>query len=142
MTDINWTLIQELAVKPHKHLNIVPGADYRIVIDGQVGEDCNGTNEVMQEARTIQHLCDLAGVPEGEGYDAHIDARVYVLLTETLRLRERLDRIAGWHSGQTGPCGMVWDFCNECGVKWPCDTQRLAAGIYEDDEAEVPDAPA
>lgn len=132
MAEINWTLIESLAIKPHKHLNIVPGADYSIVIDGKPGDDCNGTNEVMQEARTVQHLCDLAGIPEGWNYSAHIDARVFLLYAEATALRERLDRISGWHSRATGPHGMVCDDCNECGQRWPCDTRRMADGTYEE----------
>lgn len=132
--EINWTLIQELAAKPHKHLNIVEGAQYGLMVDGVFDVACNGVNEVMEEARTVQHLCDLAGVPEGEGaYAPHIDARVYLLLVGRNALRERLDRIISWHSRESGPGGMVGDFCTECGEKWPCDTRRMADGTYVDE---------
>lgn len=47
---------------------------------------------------------------------------------------ERLDRIASWHSRETGPAGMVGDFCTECQQRWPCDTRRMAEGTYVDEE--------
>lgn len=132
--EVNWTLIEQLAVKPHKHLNIVEGAQYGLLVDGVFDTACNGVAEVMAEARTVQHLCDLAGIPEGEGaYEPHIDARVYRLVAEVLALRERLSRIDGWHCRETGPGGMVGDFCVECGAVWPCDTQRMASGTYVDE---------
>ena len=133
MTDeINWTLIQHLTSKPHKHLNIVAGAEYFVEIDGVRHASYDG--EVMQEARAVQHLCDMAGIPEGHGDDAHIDARVYRLLTQTLHLRHQLERIATWHSRVSGPHGMVGDLCVECGLTWPCDTRRMADGTYKDEE--------
>jgi hypothetical protein len=132
VTVINWRLIQELAGKPHKHLNIVEGAQYGLMVDGVFSVACNGVCEVMCEARAVQHLCDLAGVPEGEGADApHIDARVFLLVAEVVELRERLARIAGWHSRENAEGGMVDDFCVECQTKCPCDTQRLAVGTHE-----------
>lgn len=134
MIDINWTLIEQLATKPHKHLNIVEGAQYGLMVDGVFNAACNGVNEVMEEARTVQHLCDLAGIPEGEGaYAPHIDARVFLLMAETLALREQLARIAGWHSREAANGGMVGDFCVECGTRWPCDTQKMASGTYVDE---------
>lgn len=127
---INWTLIQELAVKPHKHLNIT--ADCKFTCEHH-GDD-HWIGEVEQEARTVQHLCDLAGIPEGTGYDSAIDARVFLLMAEVFALREQLGRIAGWHSRETADGGMVGDFCTECGTRWPCDTQRMATGTYVDEE--------
>lgn len=130
--EINWTLIQALAAKPHKHLNIVEGEQYGVMVNGVFDTGCHGIGEVMEEARTVQHLLDLAGVPEGEGYSAHIDGRVFLLVAEVGRLRERLVRIAGWHARETGPGGMVGDFCIECGWSWPCDTRRMADGTHVD----------
>lgn len=132
MKEINWPLLNELATKPHKHLNIVEEADYGLMVDGQFDTGNNGVGEVMQEARTVQHLCDLVGISEGHGDDAHIDARVYRLLREVLDLRERLDRLASWHSRETGLHGMVGDFCVNCGNRWPCETRRMADGTYDD----------
>lgn len=125
---INWPLITDLATKPHKHLNITPGCEFTCLTH----EDDHWIGEVEQEARTVQHLLDRAGIPEGKGYDAHIDARTYLLLAEVSTLRERLARITDWHSRETGPHGMVGDYCNECGSAWPCDTRRLAEGTYND----------
>lgn len=47
---------------------------------------------------------------------------------------DRLSRISTWHSRESGPAGMVGDFCNDCGNRWPCDTRRMADGTYEDDD--------
>lgn len=137
MTDepeVNWTLIQELAVKPHKHLHIVDGVEYGHMVDGVFNSGCGGVGEVMQEARTVQHLCDLAGIPEGFSYSAHIDARVWRLLVARNGLADRLDRISTWHSRETADGGMVGDYCVTCGEKWPCDTRRMADGTYVDEE--------
>lgn len=129
---VNWTLIQDLAKRPHKHLNINHGGEYGVMVDGVFDRACNGVGEVMEEARAVQHLCDLAGVPEGEGYSAHIDARVFLLLDEVLKLRERLDRISRWHALETGPGGTVGLWCAECSHIHPCDTARMADGTYVD----------
>lgn len=130
MTDINWDLINDLAKRPHKHLNISADCQFTCTTHG----DDHWIGEVTQEARTVQHLCDLAGIPEGRGYDAHIDARVYLILTELLALRERLDRISTWHAREASDGGLVGDYCTECGEHWPCDTRRMADGTYQDAE--------
>jgi hypothetical protein len=137
VTDINWDLIQRLAEKPHKHLNIVDGATYGLLVDGVFDHASHGVSEVMTETRTVQHLLDLAGIPEGEGYSAHIDARVFLLWTRLNAAEDRLARIDSWHSREKTDGGMVGDFCTECGNRWPCDTSRMADGTYvdEDDEA-------
>jgi hypothetical protein len=103
------------------------------MVDGVFHEASNGVDEVMQEARTVQHLLDLAGIPEGKLYSANVDARTYLLVAEVGRLRDRLSRIAGWHTRETADGGMVGDFCNECGNVWPCETQRMAEGVHEDE---------
>lgn len=131
---VNWDLLSRLAGKTHPHLNITEGAVYVQVLDGVQDDCCGGIGEVLQEARTVQHLCDMAGVPQGLGYDAHIDARVYLLLAEVLRLRDRMARLVDWHSREAGPAGTVGDFCVECGERWPCDTRRMASGTYEQEE--------
>jgi hypothetical protein len=129
---VNWDLLQRLAAKPHKHLNIVEGEQYGLMVDGEFDTACNGVGEVMQEARTVQHLLDMAGVPEGWNYTAHIDARVFLLISDLLAARERLARIASWHSLETGPGGMVGLYCIECGNAHPCETRRMADGTHED----------
>lgn len=133
--EINWTLIQQLADKPHKHLNITSDGTYGVMLaDGTFNDGSGGIGEVMGEARTVQHLCDMAGIPEGKVYDAHIDARVFQLMLARNRLAERLDRIASWHSRETADGGMVGDFCVTCGGIWPCDTRRMAEGTYKDED--------
>jgi hypothetical protein len=132
MSEINFPLLTKLAAKPHKHLNIVAAGRYGVMVDGVFDTGNDGIGEVMEEARAVQHLCDLAGISEGLGYSAHIDARVYLLLVDRMQLRERLDRIATWHSRESGPGGMVGDYCTECGERWPCDTRRMADGTHED----------
>jgi hypothetical protein len=134
--DINYDLLGQLATKPHKHLNFKDDEQYGLMVDGVLHDACNSVNEVMQEARTVQHLCDLASIPEGRVYDAHIDARVYRLTVELQAARERLDRIANWHSRETAGGGMVGGFCNECGEPWPCDTRRMADGSYVDEDGD------
>jgi hypothetical protein len=135
--EINWTLIQQLAEKPHKHLNITAEVTYGMqMADGTFHSGNGGVGEVMQEARTVQHLCDMACIPEGRVYDAHIDARVFQLLLARNRLAERLDRIVSWHSRETADGGMVGDFCVTCGEIWPCDTRRMAEGTYDDQTEE------
>jgi hypothetical protein len=134
VTEVNWDLIHQLAGEPHKHLNIVEGAQYGLLVNGVFDNVCNGVAEVMGEARTVQHLCDLARIPEGRNYDAHIDARVFLLFAELLRHREQLERIATWHSRESGPGGMVGDYCTECGHVWPCDTRRMADGTWTEED--------
>jgi len=129
-TDINWTLIEHLAAKAHKHLNLT-GCE----LTCPEGHDHSpGTNEVLGEARTVQHLLDLVGIPEGRGYSAHVDARTYLAIRRILDQAQRLERIAAWHSRESGPGGMVGDFCTECGNLWPCDTRRMAQGTYTDED--------
>ena len=44
----------------------------------------------------------------------------------------RLARIVTRHSRESGPAGMVGDYCNECDCRWPCDTYLIATGEYVD----------
>jgi hypothetical protein len=127
MTEINWTLINDLRTKPHPLINHDPAR-----FPGHAQCDSIGCGEIVIEARTAQHLLDLAGIPRGHGYDSDADARTYLLAAEAGDLRDRLSRIADWHSRETAVGGMVGDYCNECGNQWPCDTNRMATGTYED----------
>lgn len=131
--EINWKLIERLSTKPHKHLNIVEGAQYGAMIDGKFEDCCNGINELMQEARNVHHLLDLAGIPEGKGYRADIDARTYLAIRRIQDAEERLERIADWHSRMSGPGGTFDDYCNECREPWPCATRAMAEGNYVGD---------
>lgn len=94
------------------------------------------TGEIHQEAYNSHLILDLLGVPGDytkDGYAAALDARVSVLAQEYAIVTERLSRIADWHSLETGENGTVGLYCNECGHTSPCDTKRMADGIYEDD---------
>ena len=94
-----------------------------------------GFIELLYGAIAVHHLLDLAGVPQGYSLDTQtIDARTLIAIRGMGNLRERLDRISGWHARETGPAGMVGDFCIECGHRWPCDTRRMADGIYQDED--------
>jgi hypothetical protein len=126
VAEINWTLIQELATKPHKHLRPIEDGAQTLTVGAP-----NYIGEVLQETRAAQHLLDLAGIPEGVGYAVNVDARVYLAITELNELRERLARVADWHSRMTGPGGTFDDYCRECGDPHPCDTRRMAEGTYE-----------
>ena len=123
---INFSLLTHLAEKPHPLLNIAD--DLRQVPEAWLGE-------VMQEARTAHHLLDMVGIPAERGYKSDLDARTFLAVRKILELGERLDRIQSWHSRETGPSGTVGDYCTECGVRWPCDTRRMAEGTYVEDES-------
>lgn len=125
--EINWTLLAELSTKPHPLLNIADD------LERQIRETpLSWTGEVFQEARNAHHLLDLVRIPAGRGYPSDLDARVYLAVRRIQNAEERLVRIETWHSRETGPAGMVGDYCNECGNRWPCDTRRMANGTYED----------
>lgn len=130
---VNWDLIHQLSLKPHKHLNVGTCQEYTC----EHGHDHLGHGEVMFEARTVQHLCDLAGIPAGRGYSAHIDARVFQMMAELVKVREQVARIADWHSRESGPAGTVGDYCVECAHRWPCPTRRLADGENVDENPAV-----
>ena len=126
---VNWELLNELAGRPHPLVNNEwqpPGV-----------EDPGWLIEMFCEMRAVHHLLDLAGVPHGYSIDTRsIDCRTLLAVMAMGNLRERLARISGWHERETGPGGTVGDFCTECGHRWPCDTQRMADGVYvEDDDA-------
>lgn len=132
MSDINYTLLTDLATKPHPLLNIVEGGEYVLKVGDELDRCSGGVGEVMQEARTAHHLLDLAGIPHGEGYAQDLDARMWQMLVKMQGVEERLSRIADWHARESGPAGTVGDYCTECGNRWPCDTRRLVEGTYVD----------
>lgn len=130
--EINYSLLGELATKPHPLLNIEDD------FETQIRETpIAWTGEVFEEARTAHHLLDIVGIPHGKGYAQHLDSRTWLAIIQINKLRGQLDRIAAWHSRETAEGGMVGDFCIECETRWPCDTRRMADGTYED-----PDDPA
>jgi hypothetical protein len=134
MAEINYALLTELATKPHPLLHIAGGDEYLLRV-GEVLDNCNGgIGEVMTQARTVHHLLDMAGIPHGEVYASDLDSRAWQLLVKAQGVEERLARIATWHSRESGPDGTVGDYCTECGVRWPCDTRRMAEGTYVDEE--------
>lgn len=129
---INWDLIGRLAAMAHPLLHIAED------LEAQIRDTpIEWTGEVFGQARTAHHLLDLAGIPQrlgGRVYASDLDARTYLAVTEITTLRERLARIQGWHARESGPAGTVGDYCTECGARWPCDTQQMAAGTYTEDQ--------
>ena len=124
---INYRLLERLAVRPHPLLNIAED------FETQIREiPLAWTGEVFTEARTAHHLLDMIGIPHGEGYAQHLDARTWQAVMAVNGLRDRLDRISMWHSRETAEGGMVGDFCVECGLRWPCETRRMADGSHKD----------
>ena len=124
---INWDLLERLATKDHPLANIL----------AEQQELPQGVGESLMENRVAHHLLALAGIPQGTGsHDSYLDARTWQAWLLIQRLQERLDRLTTWHSRETGPGGMVGDYCNECGTRWPCDTYRMATGSYEDESNE------
>jgi hypothetical protein len=67
------------------------------------------------------------------GHDGRTRVAWLPVLGDDPTTRERLDRIESWHARETGPAGMVGDFCICCGDRWPCDTRRMAEGTYVDE---------
>jgi hypothetical protein len=135
VTEINFTLLGELATKPHPLLNLIEGGEYLLRID-DVLDRCNGgVGEVMYQARTAHHLLDVAGIPQGQGYSSDLDARTWQLVVKMQGVEEALSRIAAWHSQEQGSSGTVGSFCNECGTLWPCDTRRMAEGTFVDEDS-------
>jgi hypothetical protein len=125
---VNWELLKELYDKPHPLIRDIDtsGLHYGVV-------------EVLLEAKAVHHLLDLADVPQGYSLDTSaIDGRTLLAVRGVMTLRERLARISGWHARETGPAGTVGDYCTECGHRWPCDSRRMADGVYVDDEAGDP----
>lgn len=118
--EINLDLLSGLQSKPHPH-QTAGSPDLP-----------TGAGEILQEALVAQHLLDMAGVPYEKGYRGDVDARVFLLVVEAFELRDRLSRIAAWHSRETAEGGMVGDFCVDCDQRWPCETRRMADGSHED----------
>jgi len=88
---------------------------------------------VVGAFRDMASEATIAAVATEDGGASHLTyGDVTYLFRELLDARERLDRIAGWHSRETGPAGTVGDYCTECGELWPCDTRRMAEGTYVD----------
>jgi hypothetical protein len=129
--EVSWGLLRELAQRPHPLLK--PGG-----ASGDTSDLHYSVVEVLHEALTVHHLLDMAGVPQGYSVDTtSIDCRTLIAIIGIGNLRERLDRISGWHARETGPGGTVGDFCTECGHRWPCDSRRMADGTYVDEPAEA-----
>jgi hypothetical protein len=128
---INFDLLRRLAERPHPQLRIAEDfeAQLREIPVAWVGE-------VFTQARTAHHLLDLVGVPQGLGYASDLDCRTWLAITRMQELEGRLDRLITWHSRESGPGGMVGDFCVSCGDRWPCETRQVADGSYVDDVAE------
>ena len=118
--DVNWELLKDFYEKPHPLIRDIDTSDLHY-----------GVAEVLLEAKAVHHLLDLAEVPRGYSMDTRdIDARTLLAVRGMMTLRERLARISDWHARETGPAGTVGDYCTECGHRWPCDTRRMADGVY------------
>lgn len=129
--DMNWELLKVLAARPHPLVN----NDWK---PPEI-EDPGWLIEMFCEMRTVHHLLDLVGVPPGYSMDTRtIDCRVLLAVRGMMTLRERLARVATWHARETGPAGTVGDFCICCGDRWPCDTYRMATGVYVDEVLAAP----
>jgi hypothetical protein len=118
MTEINWTLLQELQVKPHPLIRDVPLPDNVHV----------GVAEILQQAKVAHHLIDMAGLDEPEewwSYAANLDARVFRLVAAYLAAECIFGRLETIHRQETGDHGMVSGLCVECGADWPCETRRI-----------------
>lgn len=120
MTEINYDLLATLAVQPHPLLN------------PKVCDCHHWCGEINQEAKVSHHLLDMVDIPHGAGYAQNLDSRTFQLVVRYHELGERLSRIAGWHRRMDGPAGTFDSYCTECGMKWPCDTRRMADGTHED----------
>jgi hypothetical protein len=142
-SEVNWELLKELAERPHPLYD--PFRLIALLMQNHPGpvaiEGITASNivEGLDNILVSHHLLDLIGVPHGLSIDTRtLDARVLLAVRGHMNLGERLDRIAGWHARETGPAGMVGDFCTECGHRWPCGTRRAADGNYADDDPEGP----
>lgn len=129
----NWTLLNRLnAEQPRRPTkgNLRPwdAGDRERAERGDPGIWSSGIAEVYQEAYNAHVLLDMLGV---SGRD--LDARVSSLVLSHIGLNERLSRIAGWHDRETGPAGMVGDYCTECGERWPCGSRVMADGTWTDE---------
>lgn len=115
---INYDLLTRLATTTHP------------VINDTVCDCHNWCGEINQEARVSHHLLDMAGIPHGQGYAQHLDARTYQALMKIMALQDRLDSIIAVHARETSLSGTVGVYCTECLTAWPCDTRRMAEGTY------------
>lgn len=123
---INYDLLHQLAMKPHPNIRDV-------ALPASVSL---GVGEVLTAAKVVHHLLDLAGVPQGTGYAADLDARMFLALRRILRQQEVLDRIVDRHARETLSGGMVGDYCDDCDRRWPCGTYLLAQAQLDENEAE------
>ena len=95
--EVNFRLLSDLQSKPHPLIRDIDMSHLHI-----------GVQEVLTEAKVVHHLLDLIQVPHGLGLGSRdVDARTLLAVRGVMTLRERLSRIADWHSRETGPAGMV-----------------------------------
>jgi hypothetical protein len=119
LSDTDWKLIEHFKGRPHPLLGEVtlPPDLY------------GGFGELLQSARIVHHLLDLAGVPHGEIYSADLDARVLLLTRRTGRLQRlatlhQPNRNCDGHGGNSG-------YCMECDQPWPCLTADIVSGTRD-----------
>lgn len=95
--------------------------------------------ELTRLAQTLAAFRDtppgqtIAATATADGGAAHLTYGDLFAIYETASAaNERLERIASWHSRETADGGMVGDYCNDCGQRWPCETRQMADGTHED----------
>jgi hypothetical protein len=94
------------------------------------GERLNvGWLELGMEAENAQQLLDFVGIPDGSPQGkGDVDWRVAETVLRLMEAGQRLSAIASAHARETGPAGMVGDYCIECERRWPCPTYLWANG--------------
>lgn len=101
-------------------------------------KDSNALTRVGLIIRRFSDMDDddaVAAVATADGGVARLTyGDLKSLLTQALDTGDRLQRISTWHGRETGPGGMVGDYCIECETRWPCDTRKMADGTYTDDD--------
>lgn len=115
----------DVAQWPRIHLHYNPAA--RTCDHG--GELPLGWMELGMEAENAQQLLDFAGIPDGHPQGrGDVDWRVAEAVLRLSEGKSRLSAIAAAHARETGPAGMVGDYCIECDRRWPCPTYQFAHG--------------
>lgn len=91
---------------------------------------------IVGRFRDMDPSLAVAAVADGDGGITRLTyGDLCDLLSAAYEAGDRLQRISTWHSRETGPGGMVGDYCVECAEVWPCDTRKMADGTYTDDES-------
>lgn len=130
---INYDLLKSLSTQDHPLLHIAEDFEQQIT-----SIPVAWAGEIFEQARTAHHLLDMVGIPHGIAYAQDLDSRTWQAVNQIVQLKDRLARIAAWHSRETGPHGLIGDYCTECSERWPCETRRMADGSHHDLTEENP----